>query len=194
MKMMVLALVSSLLAGCFPSKVWNYRSVDINGRYEERYKGLVNLSYGKALDGGTSFVISAGSRSQKELYVTFQLAVEKGSTLELDTWKMILSSPEYEDDVVVPIKEMQLSVYGRNGKPGYHKYVSPGEPITGNAENEWIDKSGTDAYISTLYVNKPLVQKLFVTLPVLRLNGEKIETSPIEFDLVENYNYGYSLQ
>jgi len=194
MRATLFILITMLLAGCFPSKAWLYRSVNEEGRYEERYKGSLNVSYGEKLDGKTSFSINAAGNLEGKFGVSLQLNVEKGSEVKLDLWELTFSSPEFENDIITPLQKMSLSVYGRDGNPGYYKYIHPGESIVGSAENETLGLSPTDAYLTSATVSQKSPARLFIKLPVFIVNGKRISVPPIEFELVEIYNYGYSLQ
>ncbi len=190
----IYTLILISLVGCVPTKVWLYRSVNEAGRYEKRYQGLLNVSYGEQLLENNGFSIVAGKISENEFLITLQLSVEKGATIELESWGVQLSSPEFAQEIDVPLNNMFLSVYGRGGKPGYYKYIMAGEKIVGRAENETLGQSPKDAYTTTVLIAEKAPATLTITLPVFLINDERVVTSPIEFELIESLNYVYSLQ
>ena len=192
--MICLILVSSLLLGCVPSKVWLYRAVDEEGRFEERYMGSLNISYGKKLLDDTSFNIRAGSNSGNEIGIGFQLTVAKDAKVELEKWELVLSSLEFDADIVAPINEMSVSVYGRDGRPGYLEYVYPGQIIFGRGVNESLGHSPNDSYLASVLVQREMPKTLSIALPRIIINDKLIVVPEIKFELVEAYDYAYSLQ
>jgi hypothetical protein len=194
MKLIVFSLLICVLSGCVVQKVNLYRATNESGRYENRYQGLLNTSYGTLLKGKNSVALSGWAKNNNEFDLFFQISVAKGSVVKLDSWQVTLSSPEFHEELSVPIGKLSVSIYGREGKAGYYRYIEPGDIIKGEAVNEKIDNTVNDAFVKTISVKQKAPAKLFVKLPDFIVDGLSVSIPAIEFDLIESYNYVHSLQ
>ena len=194
MRKIAISLLACILSGCIVQKVNIYRPTNEGGRYEQRYRGLLNISYGKTLKGKTSINLSGATKDKSDFGLFLQISVEKGSRVELDSWAVRLSSPDFEKDLTVPIGRLSVSIYGRGGKAGHYGYIEPGQVLVGEALNEEVDKTVADAFITSIQVKENAPEQLSVTLPDFIIDGSRITVPAIKFDLIEDYNYVYSIQ
>ena len=194
MHKIIILLLAFALSGCIVKKVNIYRPTIDDGRSEQRYRGLLNISYGKSLKGKASINLSGASKNKNDFGFFLQISVERGSKIELDSWSILLSSPDFKQDLSVPIGRLSASIYGRGGKAGHYEYIEPGQIIIGEARNQEVDNTIFDAFVTSIQVNTKAPKQISVKLPDFIIDGLRISVPAIKFQLIEDYNYVYSIQ
>lgn len=194
MRNLYLSILIYLLSGCIGTSLLLYSPLDTEKRHQQNYKGATSISYGASLAEAGAFTINAGSPDGKSIQLGFQVSVKKGSKIRIEKWEIALSSPEFDDEIVVPIESMSLSVYGRDGMQGYNKHIYSGQAFLGQAVNKHVDNIPMDTYITLITLRRNPPKKLTVKMPIFVVKEQPIELMPIVFELIKVRDYGYSMQ
>ena len=183
-----------LMSGCVGTSKLVYSPVDSEKRQQQSYKGTTSISYGTSLAEAGALNISAGSPDGENIQLGLQISIKKGSTIKFEKWQIALSSPEFEEDIVIPIESLSLSVYGHNGAQGYKEHIYSGEAFFGRAVNEHIDSIPLDSYITLVTLKRAPPKKLIVKMPIFIANEKVVSIAPIVFELIKVKSRGYSMQ
>lgn len=98
------------LKSCIPVQMWSYEPVDESERVEQSYKGLTSIYYRRMLDSSSGFSISAGGNNKNEFKIFFQLSIAKNTHIKINEWILRLSSDNFDNDLIIPIEKMSISV------------------------------------------------------------------------------------
>ena len=189
---MIRAIISvlavSVLLGC-ASGYSTYRpSEDADRRTEFRTAEGSFIEYTfhyweRALSPDVKLTVSVigNTNRQSSVNLAISVYVKDQGTFVMASPMISITADESTVHKSVVLEEFRLSVYGRDGEPGYFIRKLPTEQVDYLGLNDWYFGTGVDRYTAGAALAMEPPDRLSIILPDIVVNGEEHRLPPIQF-------------
>lgn len=189
MRSLAIAMAISWLAlGCGLAKAQFYAPAD--SRYVEGTvcgptpRGRARLPLGESLSTAIDLL-----PAKNGVFLRLQLALSPGTVVRFPNPEIRLELPGMSKAHVERMNRFQVSVFGRNGRPGHHEYFDADarlESIGRNADLAGPDTqyAKKDLFVSSMTLGVAPTDSLVFTLPAVEVNGVLLAAQTIPMRLI----------
>ena len=190
MRYLTAALLASMLTACMPAVSRFYLPDDKSLASEGVTCGFmpwghVRIRLAEGVTASVSLIPKNGVLAAK-----IGLSISTGTTVRFSKPEVRFTDISTGKELSVLLEGWRVSVYGRDGHPGYFDNYAPDALLEGRGRN--ADLAGKDtAYLKTdnfesgATIEAPAVKELVMTLPTIEINGTAVQSKPILLRLIE---------
>jgi|GEM_PF-6402264 len=186
MKHFVLLIALSISACAVVHRTY-YAPVDAKFLREGTTCGWVPYAFALIpLDTNVSASFNMAPTAANEISLSVNITLSKGQTVKFEDSALTL---EMSDKTIASkLERFKVSVYGRNGRPGYFEYVEPTEVLEGHRNSDLVVSddpyASNDLFTSRVRFEARPEERVKLHLPPVKVNGRQLTLNTVEFSLV----------
>ena len=133
------------------------------------------------LDSDVTMKIDIAANTRPSVTVKVSVYVRGDATFALTSATIRTAADRAAAGTPVSLDSFKLSVYGKEGTPGYFITKAPTEQLQYTGLNDWLWQTGTDRYDAEANLAIEPPRQITLVLPGVIINGNKKTLPPIVF-------------